>query len=77
MFESFRHSNGLLPLMLGVTGHRDLRPEDLPELRKQTTRVLGDIRKRWIKQQGKTSGSLYLLSGMAAGADQLAAECAM
>jgi hypothetical protein len=38
---------------------------------------LEEIRKRWTKPQGVKAGPLYLLSGMAAGGDQLAADCAM
>jgi len=63
--------------MIGVTGHRDLRLEDLPELRRSISRLLQEIRKRWTELQGETSGSVYLLTGMAAGADQLAADCAL
>jgi hypothetical protein len=77
MFDSFRDSKGRLPLILGVTGHRDLRPEDLPELKPQIQKVLGEIHKQWSEPGGEGAAPIYLLSGMAEGADQLAAEAAL
>ena len=76
MFDSFRESNGMLPLLLGVTGHRDLRPGDILQLRIQAKKVLDEIRGQWV-EKGQETAPLYLLSGMAAGADQLAAEVAL
>ncbi|HJT24606.1 MAG TPA: hypothetical protein VJ873_08510, partial [bacterium] len=76
MFSSFREPNGMLPLILGVTGHRDLRPEDLPGLRLQVKKVFDEIHSQWA-EKGESGAPLYLLSGMAAGADQLAAEVAL
>ncbi len=58
----------LLPLVIGVTGHRDVRPEDVPALKEALGRVLGDLRARCPHTP------LMLLSALAEGADRLAAE---
>ena len=59
------------PFVIAVTGHRDLRPQDLEALRHEVGAVLAEIR-------GRTPDTpLLLLSGLAEGADQLAAEVAL
>ena len=58
----------LVPLVLAATGHRDLRPADLPQLRSAVADVLRLLR------SGNTP--IFLLTGLAEGADQLAAEVA-
>ena len=60
-----------LPLVIGVTGHRDLRPEDLPRLESALRSALLDI------QQTYPSSSAVLLSALAEGADRLAAHVAL
>lgn len=57
-----------LPLVIGVTGHRDLRPEELPALRAALDRVFADL------QSLCPQTPLMLLSPLAEGADRLAAE---
>jgi len=57
-----------LPLVIGITGHRDLPKTDEPRLRE----CLGEILERIQTKQASTP--LLVLSGMAAGADILAAE---
>jgi hypothetical protein len=59
------------PYVIAVTGHRDLRPQDLAALREEVRKVLVGIRAR----VGSTP--LLLLSGLAEGADQLVAEVAL
>jgi len=59
------------PYVIAVTGHRDLRPQDLAALREEVRKVLVGIRAR----VGSTP--LLLLSGLAEGADQLVAEIAL
>ncbi|SHM99083.1 TrkA-N domain-containing protein [Cyclobacterium lianum] len=55
---------------IAVTGHRDLRPEDLPEIKNRVKEKLIQI------TQNQGAESYRLLSGMASGADLLVAEIA-
>ncbi len=57
-----------LPLIVGVTGHRDLPPEDEPALRAALARVFADLRAFC------PATPLVLMSALAEGADRLAAE---
>jgi hypothetical protein len=61
----------LSPLCIAVTGHRDLRPADLPTLRKEVAAVFKTL------QELDRSKPLMLLSALAEGADQLVAEVAL
>jgi hypothetical protein len=58
-------------VVIGVTGHRDLRRQDLTALRRQVGRVLGEL------SVGNGCRPLTLLTGLAEGADQLVAQCAL
>lgn len=58
-------------IVLGVTGHRDLRTEDLPRLRQAVV----DMLDTFARQSRHTP--LVLLSALAQGADQLCAEVAL
>lgn len=60
-----------LPLIVAVTGHRDLREQDMPAIRKQVEEVLLGL------QQGLTHTPLCVLSALADGADRLVAEVAL
>jgi hypothetical protein len=62
---------GPLPLVLGITGHRDLREEDLPILEARVREVFQDFAARY------PSTPLLLLSPLAEGADRLAARVAL
>ena len=62
---------GLVPLVVGVTGHRDIRPEDLPELERTVRAVFDDI------QRLDPGRPLVLLTPLAEGADILAARVAI
>lgn len=59
---------GLLPLVIGVTGHRNLAPEDRELLGDGVRRVLRDLQTRYPHTP------LILLSPLAEGADRLVAE---
>jgi hypothetical protein len=59
------------PLVIGVTGHRDLRPEDVPKLESKVREVLHGLQKQF------PSTPLILLSPLAEGADRLAARVAL
>ncbi len=61
----------LIPFVVSITGHRDPRPQDLESLRHEITEVLTGFRSRMPHTP------LLLLSGLAEGADQLAAEIAL
>jgi len=57
--------------VFGVSGHRDLVPADLPELRRQ----LGDIFRRFMSAQPEAT--FELLTPLAEGADRVAAHEAL
>jgi hypothetical protein len=61
----------LAPLVIGVTGHRDLRPDDLDELKKKIRHILRSLKKQY------PSTPIILLSPLAEGADRLAAVVAL
>lgn len=61
----------LIPFVIGVTGHRDLRPDDVPALETAVRKVFDGLRRRM------KSTPLMLLSALAEGADQLAARVAL
>jgi len=60
-----------MPYVIAVTGHRDLRPQDLEALRREIRSVLAAIRSRMPAKP------LLLLTALAEGADQLVAEVAL
>jgi hypothetical protein len=68
---SVEHSTGLVPFVVGITGHRDLRVEDLPALRQAVRSVLEQI------AASLRNTPILLLTALAEGADQLAAEVAL
>jgi hypothetical protein len=59
-----------LPIVVAVTGHRDLRPDDEPILANAVDAIFAEL------QQKYPSTPLLLLTPLAEGADQLAAEVA-
>jgi hypothetical protein len=65
-----------VPLVVGITGHRDLRLEDIPVLEKEFETILGRLQSEY---QGSTGGDapLVLVSALAEGADRLAARVAL
>jgi hypothetical protein len=63
--------HGPLPLIVGVTGHRDLRPEDVPALEGIVRRILENAR------DSHPHTSLLLLSPLAEGSDRLVARVAL
>lgn len=60
-----------LPLVFGVSGHRDLVASDVPELRRQLSRVFSSFRAAYPHTPFR------LLTPLAEGADRLAAEVAL
>ena len=60
-----------IPIVVGVTGHRDLREEDVPVLRQSVSEQL----RKW--KAGYPYSTFLMLSCLAEGADQLCAEEAL
>ncbi|MGB0692542.1 MAG: hypothetical protein ACPGPD_07520, partial [Pseudomonadales bacterium] len=59
-----------IPLIVGVTGHRDLIEDEIPIIKKMVRSFFLDLRESF------PGLPLMLLSPLASGADQLAAEVA-
>jgi hypothetical protein len=62
---------GLVPLTIGVTGHRDLVPEEVPLIRRAVHEFFLELRERFPDRP------LEVLSALAEGADRLVAEVAL
>jgi hypothetical protein len=60
-----------IPFLIAVTGHRDVHPDD----RAAVQRALREVLATTVRLAGSTP--VWLVSGMAEGADQLAAEAAL
>ena len=60
-----------IPLVVAVTGHRDLVPEEAPTIREKVRELLEDLRGKYPDRR------LRLMSPLAEGADRLAAEVAL
>jgi hypothetical protein len=59
------------PFVVGVSGHRDLRPDDLPRLRIVVTAILSQLKEHLPDSE------LRIMAGMATGADLLVAQIAV
>ena len=64
-----------LPLVIGVTGHRDLRDQDVPQLEAEIAAIFAALRRDYLGPDGETP--IILLSALAEGADRLAARVAL
>jgi hypothetical protein len=64
-------AHGALPIVVGITGHRDLRPEDIPTLEKLVREILDGLRRQY------PATPLIVLSPLAEGADRLGARVAL
>ena len=64
-----------LPLVIGVTGHRDLRDQDVPELERQVAAVIAGLRRDYLDDEPTTP--IIVLSALAEGADRLVARVAL
>jgi multisubunit Na+/H+ antiporter MnhB subunit len=60
-----------IPLVIAVTGHRDLVPDEIPGIRERTRELLTDLRERYPERR------LRVMSPLAEGADRLVAEEAL
>ena len=61
----------ITPLVIGVTGHRDLVPNEVDVLREKITGLFDDLRLRF------PNTPLLMMSALAEGADRLAAHAAL
>ncbi|MGC1861939.1 MAG: hypothetical protein WA733_12675 [Methylocystis sp.] len=64
-----------LPLIIGATGHRDLRDQDILELERIVGAVFDQIASAYLRDDGATP--IVVLSSLAEGADQLVARVAL
>jgi hypothetical protein len=64
-----------LPLVIGVTGHRDLREEDVPRLEAEVAAIIARLRHDYLEDDGETP--IIVLSALAEGADRLVARVAL
>lgn len=60
-----------IPLVIGITGHRDLRPQDIPALEQKVQHIFNDLHSQYPRTP------LVLLTQLAEGSDRLAARVAL
>jgi hypothetical protein len=60
------------PLVIGTTGHRDLRTEDIPRLERAVADVIEQLKRDYLSDDTETP--IIVLSALAEGADQLVAS---
>src|SRR3989339_979225 len=65
-------SKHLIPIVVGVTGHRDLREEDIPELEKKVEAIFKEIEHKYKDKYQHVP--IKILSPLAEGADRLLAR---
>src|SRR5215207_8040964 len=59
-----------LPLVIGVTGHRDLRDADVPQLEREVAEIIARLRSEYLQEDAETP--IIILSSLAEGADLVA-----
>src|SRR5215469_17190213 len=64
-------NDAISPFVVGVSGHRDLRADDLPHLRAAVTAILRQL------AEHLPDSELWIVAGMATGADLLVAQTAL
>jgi len=64
-----------LPLVIGATGHRDLRDQDIPALERAVAQAITGLKRDYLHDDNETP--LIVLSSLAEGADRLIARVAM
>jgi hypothetical protein len=64
-----------LPLVIGATGHRDLRDQDIPALEQEVREAIKRLKHDYLHDDKETP--LIVLSSLAEGADRLIARVAM
>ncbi|HEY4403072.1 MAG TPA: hypothetical protein VGN55_00360 [Xanthobacteraceae bacterium] len=64
-----------LPLVIGVTGHRDLREQDVAGLEAEIAAIIARLRHDYLEDDAETP--IIVLSALAEGADRLVARVAL
>jgi len=64
-----------VPLVIGVTGHRDLRTQDVPLLEREVAAIITRLQRDYIGEENETP--LVLISALAEGADRIVARVAL
>jgi hypothetical protein len=64
-----------IPLVIGVTGHRDLRGDDVPQLKDEVKKVILRLRHDYLGDDTETP--VVILSSLAEGGDRLVAQVAL
>src|SRR5262245_5061167 len=64
-----------LPLVIGATGHRDVRDQDIPVLEREVGAIISALRHNYLHGDAETP--LIVLSSLAEGADRLVARVAL
>jgi hypothetical protein len=64
-----------VPLVIGVTGHRDLRTQDVPLLEREVAAIITRLQCDYIGEDNETP--LVLISALAEGADRIVARVAL
>lgn len=64
----------ILPLTVGVTGHRKMSPSFRDSLKRETCKYFRELCVRWKRWNRGVNVPILVFNGMASGADQLVAE---
>jgi hypothetical protein len=70
-----RYPPDRLPLVIGVTGHRDPRDEDIPRLELAVASIITGLRRDFLNNSEETP--IIVLSALAEGSDRLVARVAL
>jgi len=71
------NSEGKIPIVVGVTGHRNIDGRDREELKREVTAALAQIRAMCVGEPGGEDTPVIMLNALAQGADMLCAEVAL
>jgi hypothetical protein len=66
-----KSKSGPLPLVIGLTGHREFRDEDIPHIQKRVREIFIQLKEKY------PSTPLVLLTSLAEGADRIGAQIAI
>jgi hypothetical protein len=64
-----------IPLVIGITGHRDLRAQDVPLLEREVSSIIRRLRADYLGGDNETP--IILISALAEGADRVVARAAL
>ena len=68
---------GKIPIVVGVTGHRNIDGADREQLKREAKAALGEVQKACIGTGGNGNTPVIMLNALAQGADMLCAELAL